>query len=96
MKRSSIIERRRTTVSPEVRRNVDLSFMIVDRIQSILDERDLRQKDLATMLGKKESEISKWMRGTHNFTIATIASIEQALGAPILQPVASGTERGLQ
>lgn len=37
------------------------------------------------MLGKKESEISKWMRGTHNFTIDTITSIENALGTPILQ-----------
>lgn len=37
------------------------------------------------MLGKKEPEISKWMRGTHNFTIGTIAAIEAALGEPILR-----------
>ena len=37
------------------------------------------------MLGKKESEISKLMRGTHNFTIDTISSIENVLGHPILQ-----------
>lgn len=87
MKRSSIIDARRAKVSPEVRRRVDLSFLIVDRIHVILEERGLRQKDLATMLGKKESEISKWMRGTHNFTIETISSIENALGVPILQVV---------
>lgn len=87
MKRSSIIEARRQKVSPETRKRVDLSFMIVDRIHAILEERGLRQKDLATMLGKKESEISKWMRGTHNFTIETVSSIEDALGAPILQVV---------
>lgn len=39
------------------------------------------------MLNKKESEISKWMRGTHNFTLDTISSIEQALGLPILSVV---------
>ena len=38
-------------------------------------------------LGKKEAEISKWMRGTHNFTIDTLVSIEQALDAPILEVV---------
>ena len=27
----------------------------------------------------------EWMRGTHNFTIGTISSIENALGTPILQ-----------
>lgn len=85
MKRNSIIGARRVIVSPEVRRRVDLSFLIVDRIHNILEEKGLKQKDLANMLGKKESEISKWMRGTHNFTIDTISSIENALGAPILQ-----------
>lgn len=85
MKRSSIIEARRAKVSPEVRRRVDLSFRIVDRIHSILDAKGLKQKDLANMLGKNESEISKWMRGTHNFTIETITTIENVLGVPILQ-----------
>ena len=87
MKRSSIIESRRTKVPAKIRRRVDLSFLIVDRIHSILQERGLKQKDLAIMLGKKESEISKWMRGTHNFTIDTISSIENVLGQPILQVI---------
>lgn len=85
MKRSNIIEARRAKVSPEVRRRVDLSFLIVDRIHSILEEKGLKQKDLANMLGKNESEIIKWMRGTHNFTIEAISSIENVLGLPILQ-----------
>ena len=36
----------------EVRRRVDLSFLIVDRIHSILQEKGLKQKDLANMLEK--------------------------------------------
>lgn len=87
MKRSSIIETRRAKVSPEIRRRVDLSFLIVDRIHAILEEKGLKQKDLANMLGKRESEVSKWMRGTHNFTIETISSIEKVLEIPILQVV---------
>lgn len=85
MKRSKIIEERRRQVSPEVRERVSLSFQIVDRIHEILVERSLRQKDLALMLGKSEAEISKWMRGTHNFTIDTVVAIEEALQAPVLQ-----------
>ena len=84
-KRSSSIEARRAKVSTKVRRRVDLSFLIVDRIHSILEEKGLKQKDLANMLGKKGFEISKWMRGTHNFTIETISSIENVLGIPIIQ-----------
>lgn len=88
MKRSNILEARRASVSEDARRRVALSFQIVDRIHAILEERGLKQKDLALMLNKKESEISKWMRGTHNFTIDTILSIENALGINILQVAA--------
>ena len=85
MKRSNIIEMRRQRVKPEIRKTVELSFQIVDRIHDILESKGMKQKDLAILLGKKESEISKWMRGTHNFTIETIVSIENALGKPILK-----------
>jgi len=84
MKRSSILEARRKKVNPEIRQMVNRSFEIVDRIHEILAAKGMKQKDLAELLGKKEAEISKWMRGTHNFTLDTIASIEDALKAPIL------------
>lgn len=84
MKRNKIISERRRAVNPETRRRVDLSFQIVDRIHEILIGKGLKQKDLAERLEKNESEISKWMRGTHNFTIETLVSIEDALGEPII------------
>lgn len=92
MKRSSIIEERRRHVNLDIRKSIDLSFQIVDRIHEILTEKGLRQKDLARMLGKTEAEISKWMRGTHNFTIDTLISIENALGEPILEVCHTGTK----
>lgn len=85
MRRSNILEERRKRVNPDVRQSVALSFRIVDRIHEILHEKGLKQKDLALRLGKSEAEISKWMRGTHNFTIETIVSIEDALDAPIVE-----------
>ena len=81
------MENRRRSVNPEIRESVDMSFQIVDRIHEILTEKGMKQKDLAMLLGKKEAEISKWMRGTHNFTIDTLVSIENVLRAPILQVV---------
>ena len=81
------MEARRKEVNPDVRERVELSFQIVDRIHEILMGKGLKQKDWALQLGKNEAEISKWMRGTHNFTIDTLVSIEQALDAPILQVV---------
>lgn len=85
MKRSNILEARRARVSQESRDIVDFSFRISDRIYEVLASKGLTQKDLARMLGKNESEISKWMRGTHNFTIGTLLSIERVLGEPIVE-----------
>ena len=85
MRRSKILEERRRRANAEIRDSVALSFRIVDRIHDILVEKGLKQKDLAQRLGKSEAEISKWMRGTHNFTIDTLVSIEDALDAPIVQ-----------
>ena len=84
MKRNSIIEKRRAQIPDDIKRQVSLSFQIVDRIHHVLSEKGLKQKDLADMLGKNESEISKWMRGTHNFTIETLSSIESVLEEPII------------
>ena len=72
---------------------VNLSFEIVDRIHSILTIKGMKQKDLAICLGKSESEISKWMRGTHNFTIDTLVSIEEALGEPIISVCTPGAAK---
>ena len=84
MKRSSILEKRRKAVSPEARQMVECSFQIADRIHEVLVSKGMKQKDLAARLGKKEAEVSRWMRGTHNFTIGTLVSIEDALGEPII------------
>lgn len=56
-----------------------------DRIEQILQKRGMTHRDLANLLGKRESEISRWMSGKHNFTITTIADIEFALKESILE-----------
>ena len=58
-KKSKILEERCSRVNPETRKSVALSFRIVDRIHEILEEKGLKQKDLALRLGKSEAEISK-------------------------------------
>lgn len=71
-------------VSDEVKRFVDHSFDIVNKIYEILEKQGKSQRDLANLLGKKESEISKWMQGTHNFTLKSIAKIESVLGEKLI------------
>jgi len=85
MKRNNRLENRRKKISKDVDLYVNQSFDIVDRIHKILAKQGKEQRDLAKALGKKESEISKWMSGTHNFTIKTLAKIEAVLDEPIIQ-----------
>jgi len=58
---------------------------IADRIQELMDQKGWSQKDLSIAMGKKESEISKWLTTMHNFTLRSIAKMEATLGADIIQ-----------
>jgi transcriptional regulator with XRE-family HTH domain len=64
-----------------------LSMDIASRIEILLKDKNLNQKKLADLLGKKESEISKLLSGSHNFTIKTIAKLEEALNTQLLYTV---------
>lgn len=83
MKKNPKLELRRKRISPEVKSLIDKSFAISEQIDLILKQKGLTQKQLAKMLEKSESEISKWMSGVHNFTLSTIVKIELALGEQI-------------
>ena len=71
-------------VSPETKAEFDLSFAIADRIDFLLKKKGITQRMLAQKLGKKESEISKWLTGRHNFTTNTLARITLALGEEVI------------
>jgi transcriptional regulator with XRE-family HTH domain len=87
MKRNSIMEASRKLITPEIKQSVDFSIDIADRIFDILEMKGMKQKDLANLLGKSEAEISKWLKGTHNFNIDTILKIQTKLGEEIIQVV---------
>ena len=71
-------------VSEKTRAEFNLSFEIADRIDAILKEKGLTQKELAKRMGKRESEVSRWLTGRHNFTTNTLADISLALGEPVV------------
>lgn len=71
-------------VPKEKRREAELSYGIARRIHEVLLRKGWNQADLARATGKKETVVSRWMSGTHNFTIQTIAEIETAMGECIL------------
>lgn len=69
---------------PEITKLVEKNMAIANKIHEMLEERGLKAADLARMLQKKPSEISKWLTGTHTFTTKTITKIETILGEDII------------
>lgn len=61
-----------------------ISLDIASQIAEILKKKGVQQKEFAKKLNKKESEVSKWLNGDHNFTIKTIAKIEDVLNEDII------------
>ena len=45
----------------------------------------MSQKEFARLMGKTETEVSRWLSGTHNLTIATICKISAALNEDIIR-----------
>lgn len=87
MKRNSLMEECRGFITQEIKDNIDFNIDIVNRIFDILEERSMTQREFALLLGKNEAEISRWMQGTHNFTMKTIKKIENRLDAHILEVI---------
>ena len=71
-------------VPNDIKMELDMSFALADKIDMILREKNISQKQLAKKMGKTEAEVSRWLGGTHNFTLRTIAKISDALGVKLL------------
>jgi len=84
MKTNRIMDEIRSTISPEMKMQMEMSVGIANRIYEILEDKGMSQKDLAQLLGKTETEVSRWLSGTHNLTLSTICKISAALGEDIV------------
>ncbi len=78
------VEKLRKKVTNDIKRFGKNSFAIADRIEEILIEKNMTHRELAKKLGKSEAEISKWMRGNHNFTLRTLSKIEDAIDTDLI------------
>lgn len=75
------------SVPEDIKAEVALSFAISDRIDFLMQQRGLTKKQFADALGRRPSEITKWLSGQHNFTIATLAMLSTFFGQPIVAVV---------
>ena len=69
---------------PEIDIMVKHNLAIATKVARILKEKGMGKSEFAEKMGKSPSEVSKWLSGTHNFTVKTIAKIEYTLGESLI------------
>jgi len=69
---------------PAIDKLAKRNLAISNRIADILSRKNIKPTNLAKAMGKKRSEISKWLSGTHSISTKTIAYIEGILGEDII------------
>lgn len=62
-------------VPEEIDRYLDYSMTITRMITEKLRSESITLKEFATALGKKESKVSEWLNGRHNFTLRLLSEI---------------------
>ena len=79
-----MIDELRRGITPEMKLQMEISVAVANRIYDILEAKGMTQKELALKLGKTETEVSRWLSGTHNLTLSTISKVSVALGEDIV------------
>jgi transcriptional regulator with XRE-family HTH domain len=70
--------------NPEIDKFLERNLAITEKVNTVLKERGIKKREFAKMLGKKPSEITKWLSGLHNLTLKSIVKIEMALGIDLI------------
>lgn len=84
MKTNKIMNSIRKTTPENTNKQVDYGVAIANRVYDLLKERNMTQRDFAKALNKTETEVSRWLSGTHNLTLSSIAKMATVLGDDII------------
>ena len=68
-----------------IKAEIDLSFAIAERLESLIKEKGLSKKEFADAIGKRPSEVTKWLSGQHNFTLRTLAMLSTFFGESLVE-----------
>ena len=77
--RLNFLDEIRNETSPQMSEQISKRMKLAAQIDNVLISRGLTNQEFAFMMGKKPSEITRWLSGTHNFTTETLLEIERVL-----------------
>lgn len=73
-----------STIRADEQSKTDKKMILAVKIANAIKAKGHNKSEFAEVLGKQPSEISKWLSGTHNFTVETLMDIEQVLSIQLL------------
>lgn len=84
-KPNSIIAEFLGTISDLDQKKTDTRMLIAAQIDDAIKAKGWKKKDLLTAMGKQNpSLVTKWLSGTHNFTMDTLVELGAALDIQLL------------
>ncbi len=82
--KSLLIDELTTQISPEEQERADNRMLMATKIKEAMSRKGLKKGDLATLLEKNNSVITRWLSGTQNFTIDTLSDIQRVLDTNLI------------
>lgn len=67
-----------------IHNEVDMEMAVSNRIYDLMTQKGLSKAEFARSIGKRPCEITKWLSGQHNFTLATLGMLSSFFGKPII------------
>lgn len=82
---SGLVEGLLSNIKPEEQEKIDYKMKLAAKIYEGLKAKGWKNLDLAQALRlKSPSLVSKWLSGTHNFTVDTLTDIQRVLDIKLL------------
>ena len=81
---SDLLDELMSEITPTEQARTDQRMLLAAKIDEARKAQGLSKREFAELMGKRPSEISRWLSGTHNFTTDTLSDIQETLGTRLI------------
>ena len=72
------------SIPKDIHKEVEMEIAVSNRIYELMTQKGLSKAEFARAIGKRPCEITKWLSGQHNFTLATLGMLSAFFGESII------------
>jgi ribosome-binding protein aMBF1 (putative translation factor) len=90
---SPLVDNLLAEISPAQMEATRIRMHIAMKIAEAINKKGLSRREFAQLMNQNPSAVTRWLSGTHNFTIDTLVAIQNVLGVDLLHFGESGKEK---